>query len=302
MSGVCQMTLEICDFMGLHYWSLKQEPAKREESSQGGAVYKSPLFLPDTCSSWACAILSEVSDLDITCVRCASCWERLWMLSPWRCARPGWMGPSAIWSSTRSGSWWPACGRRIGTRSSSRSRPTQAILWSYVPPFPSPQTIASIMLKAVMILQVYTFLFLMDPLRLSLPLWDQGCKGCTRLLACPAAELGEPWFCCHITQWGVWCVLEDTNTRSLNYRSFGWLSASFHSAAFLFLTVPRGTARFPWHALRKAAVCHRTVCDAPQKAAGRLRSLDESRIACPGWLTRANCSAKITADFFFSFF
>jgi len=31
-------------------------------------VYKSPLFLPDTCSSRACAILSEVSDLDITCV------------------------------------------------------------------------------------------------------------------------------------------------------------------------------------------------------------------------------------------
>jgi len=31
------------------------------------------------------------------------CPERLWMLHPWRCSRPGWMEPWATWSSTRSG-------------------------------------------------------------------------------------------------------------------------------------------------------------------------------------------------------
>jgi len=35
------------------------------------------------------------------------CPERLWMLHPWRCSRPGWMRPWATWSSTRSGGWWP---------------------------------------------------------------------------------------------------------------------------------------------------------------------------------------------------
>ena len=33
------------------------------------------------------------------------CPERLWMLHPWRCSRPGWMGPWAAWSSIKCGSW-----------------------------------------------------------------------------------------------------------------------------------------------------------------------------------------------------
>ena len=35
------------------------------------------------------------------------CPERLWMLHPCRCSRPGWMGSWATWSSTRSGGRWP---------------------------------------------------------------------------------------------------------------------------------------------------------------------------------------------------
>ena len=39
------------------------------------------------------------------------CWhrlpERLWMPHPWRCSRPGWMGPWAVWSSIKCGGWWP---------------------------------------------------------------------------------------------------------------------------------------------------------------------------------------------------
>ena len=34
------------------------------------------------------------------------CPERLWMPHPWRCSRPGWMGPWAAWSS-KWGGWWP---------------------------------------------------------------------------------------------------------------------------------------------------------------------------------------------------
>ena len=33
--------------------------------------------------------------------------ERLWMPRPWRCSRPGWMGPWAAWSSIKWGGWWP---------------------------------------------------------------------------------------------------------------------------------------------------------------------------------------------------
>ena len=41
-------------------------------------------------------------------VRCwHSCPERLWMFHPWWCSRPGWMGPWAVWSTDRSGGWWP---------------------------------------------------------------------------------------------------------------------------------------------------------------------------------------------------
>ena len=34
------------------------------------------------------------------------CPERLWMLCPWWCSRPTWMGLWTTWSSTRSGGWW----------------------------------------------------------------------------------------------------------------------------------------------------------------------------------------------------
>jgi len=34
------------------------------------------------------------------------CPERLWMPRPWRCSRPGWMGPWATWSR-KWGGWWP---------------------------------------------------------------------------------------------------------------------------------------------------------------------------------------------------
>jgi len=41
-------------------------------------------------------------------VRCWHCCpERLWVLHPWRCSRPGWMGPWAGWSNIRYGGWWP---------------------------------------------------------------------------------------------------------------------------------------------------------------------------------------------------
>jgi len=36
-----------------------------------------------------------------------SCPERLWILCPWRCSRPGWMGPWTAWSVIRYGGWWP---------------------------------------------------------------------------------------------------------------------------------------------------------------------------------------------------
>ena len=41
----------------------------------------------------------------VRAVRC--CPERLWMPLPWRCSRPGWMGPWAAWSSIRYGAWRP---------------------------------------------------------------------------------------------------------------------------------------------------------------------------------------------------
>ena len=40
------------------------------------------------------------------------CPERLWMLHPWRCSRPGWMGPWAAWSSIKCGGWWPCLWQR----------------------------------------------------------------------------------------------------------------------------------------------------------------------------------------------
>jgi len=32
---------------------------------------------------------------------------------PWRCSRPGWMGPWAAWAGMKCGGWWPDCGRGL---------------------------------------------------------------------------------------------------------------------------------------------------------------------------------------------
>ena len=53
------------------------------------------------------------------------------MSHPWRCLRPGWMRPWAVWSSIvlnlAVGS--PLCGSGVGSWWSLRSLPTQTILW-----------------------------------------------------------------------------------------------------------------------------------------------------------------------------
>ena len=49
-------------------------------------------------------------------VRCwNSCPERLWMLHPWRCSRPGWMGPWAAWAGIKWGGWWQFTGKERGS-------------------------------------------------------------------------------------------------------------------------------------------------------------------------------------------
>jgi len=57
------------------------------------------------------------------------CPERLWMPRPWRCSRPGWMGPWAAWSILDVEVGGPACGGGVGASWSLRSLPTRAILW-----------------------------------------------------------------------------------------------------------------------------------------------------------------------------
>ena len=62
------------------------------------------------------------------------CPERLWMPHPWRCSRPGWMGPWAAWSDIRYGRWLPCLWWGVGASWSLRSLPTQAIpnhIWFY---------------------------------------------------------------------------------------------------------------------------------------------------------------------------
>jgi len=55
------------------------------------------------------------------------CPEKLWVPHPWRCSRPGWMGPWAAWA----GGWQSAYGSGIGMRRSLRELQTQAILRFY---------------------------------------------------------------------------------------------------------------------------------------------------------------------------
>ena len=50
---------------------------------------------------------------------------------PWRCSRPGWMGPWAAWAGMKCGGWWSCLWWGIGASWSLRSLPTQAILRFY---------------------------------------------------------------------------------------------------------------------------------------------------------------------------
>ena len=59
------------------------------------------------------------------------CPERLWVPRPWRCSRPGWMGPWAAWAGIKCGGWWPCLWWGVGASWSLRSLSTQAILWFY---------------------------------------------------------------------------------------------------------------------------------------------------------------------------
>ena len=49
-------------------------------------------------------------------VRCwNSCPQRLWIpVHPWRCSRPGWMGPWAAWAGIKCGGWWPCMWEGVG--------------------------------------------------------------------------------------------------------------------------------------------------------------------------------------------
>jgi len=52
------------------------------------------------------------------------CPEKLWVPHPWRCSRPGWMGPRAVWAA---GGTQLTAG--VGAGGALRSLPTQTILW-----------------------------------------------------------------------------------------------------------------------------------------------------------------------------
>ena len=53
------------------------------------------------------------------------------MPCPWRCLRPGWMGPCATRSSTWSSSWQPCLWQGVRSWRSLGSLSTQTILWLY---------------------------------------------------------------------------------------------------------------------------------------------------------------------------
>ena len=69
-------------------------------------------------------------------MRVVRCWTAVQrgcgcLVHPWRCSRPGWMGPWAAWAGMKCGGWWPCLWRGVGASWSLRSLPTQAILWFY---------------------------------------------------------------------------------------------------------------------------------------------------------------------------
>ena len=73
-----------------------------DETRRNGFKLKERRFTLDTRGKFLfVCLLSKWWDAGTGCP------ERLWMTHPWRCLRPGWMGPSAIWSSTWSSSWQP---------------------------------------------------------------------------------------------------------------------------------------------------------------------------------------------------
>ena len=59
------------------------------------------------------------------------CSERLWVLHPWRCSRPGWMGLWAAWSSIRYRGWWPCLWQEGWSFMILGDPSSQVILWFY---------------------------------------------------------------------------------------------------------------------------------------------------------------------------
>ena len=66
-------------------------------------------------------------------VRVGRCWTAAQRgcgcpIHPWRCSRPGWMGPWAAWAGITCAGWWPCLWWGVGDSWSLRSLPTRAIL------------------------------------------------------------------------------------------------------------------------------------------------------------------------------
>ena len=68
-------------------------------------LFASAHFSPVHCSTTTAWVIKFFTMRVVRC--CNSCPERLWMLHPWRCSRPGWTEP---WDLEVGG---PACGRGL---------------------------------------------------------------------------------------------------------------------------------------------------------------------------------------------
>ena len=51
----------------------------------------------------------------------------LWMPHPWRCSKPGWMGPWAAWSGIRYGG-WQSCLQQGGWSCDGPSNPNHSVI------------------------------------------------------------------------------------------------------------------------------------------------------------------------------